>query len=283
MSHHPPQNPQFRAGGSTYRAREREYASSEDDPSDGEGLSDGDLNVLNTDYALQRDFTFYPSHQQHHPHPNQPPTSGLHQPSHPLYHGPSPSEKEFYSEYSPNSPTIPIRDSSVPNGRSNAASRNAHAYQHSARKRRPLIDYIKNEWQKSSFPSASSSPASPRRFSPPGWCRICFAPRFQRSIIAFILLFFLIWGNWKTWAGRKFDEERGLRSSSKLRMEKVDGLFGQNLRPDFLSMTQIESLDEILVPGAGRAGTQNRRLLVIGDVHGCRDERKRASDGASLI
>lgn len=279
MSHHPPQSG---AGGSTYRAREREYGSSEDDSSDSEGLSDGDMNVLNTDYALQRDFTFYPSHQQHHPHPNQPPTSSLHQSRHSLHHVPSPSEKDFHSQYSPNASMIPIRGSSMPNGQASAAYRNAHAYQHLARKRRPLIDYIKNEWQKSAFPSALSSPTSPRRSFPPGWCRICFAPRFQRSIIAFILLFFLVWGNWKTWAGRRFDEERGLRSSSKLRMEKVDGLFGQNLRPDFLSMTQIESLDESLVPGPGGAATQSRRLLIIGDVHGCQDERKCAGYGASL-
>ena len=42
------------------------------------------------------------------------------------------------------------------------------------------------------------------------------------------------------------------------------------MRPEFLDMIQVKTLDQDLVP----AREDQRRLIVIGDVHGCSDERK---------
>ena len=46
------------------------------------------------------------------------------------------------------------------------------------------------------------------------------------------------------------------------------------MRPEFLDMTQVETLEDHLVPGADGIASGDRRLIIIGDVHGCNDERK---------
>ena len=47
------------------------------------------------------------------------------------------------------------------------------------------------------------------------------------------------------------------------------GLFGTNVRPVFRDMIQLKTIDQDLVPQKG----SSERLIVVGDVHGCHDER----------
>jgi len=48
-------------------------------------------------------------------------------------------------------------------------------------------------------------------------------------------------------------------------------VFGSNRRPGFADMVMMRTLDSYLVPGMV-AGNENRRLIFVGDVHGCKEE-----------
>lgn len=229
----------------------------------GDELSDTDLNLFHTDYALQRDLTFIPARQPYNPsippslryvediddlprkyradtyesngHQSRPPqNSSLHQKT--MYDGSA-------------DPQLPYH--------------NARAYQ-THRKRRPLIDLIRNEWQN----NTSSSPPSPG-YSNPNWLQVLTAPRFKRYIYVILVLVTLTWGPWHYWGEPKWSEHRLLSDSLEDRMRTGDGWFGINLRPEFVGMVQVKTLDTDLIP-AGKGN--RRRLIIVGDVHGCNDE-----------
>ena len=101
---------------------------------------------------------------------------------------------------------------------------------------------------------------------------MCYAPRFQRGVLGIIIFLVLIVGNWKAWIGPNAHERYGLRQSTSERMKNAEGWFGQNQRPEFVDMTHLDSLEDTLVPG-GAGVDPERRLIAIGDVHGCIDER----------
>lgn len=73
-------------------------------------------------------------------------------------------------------------------------------------------------------------------------------------------------------------EERGnLQHSLDPTKADVGGWFGSNSVPRFDDLTQIASLDPALVPGAETQGSKSgsrsqKRLIVVGDVHGCKEE-----------
>jgi len=46
---------------------------------------------------------------------------------------------------------------------------------------------------------------------------------------------------------------------------------GSNSRPPFAGIIQLKYLDSVYVPGATHAS--RKRLMIVGDVHGCKDER----------
>ncbi|KAG8525797.1 uncharacterized protein KY384_000557 [Bacidia gigantensis] len=255
-------------------ARAPRYAGSDDEYlSEDEELSDSDLNMLNTDYNVQRDLTYYS------------PRGHLQQSSSPTYDLPTMPEKYEEDPEALDTTSIPIRDASLRYRDSmycndqldyyllphRIPTRKSHAYPHQfpRPRRRPLIDYIKNEWQQSAL--NSSSPTSDH-YDQPDWMQIFFAPRFQRSALVLVLCLFLLWGNWWTWAGPKISEQYGLRQSTKERMQYAEGWFGANLRPDFVGMKHVEQLDDELVPGIDGKAPGHRRLVVIGDVHGCAEE-----------
>ena len=242
--------------------------------SEDEDLSDGDLNVLGTDYSLQRHLTF--------PHHSPLPRTTHARPTSSDAYSTSEEEKQYTEQ-----PTIPPRDASLrqqqvmsrydyPDYRLSTPEiphRSTRAYQYSRGRRRPLIDLIKNEWKNPSSTN-SSSPSNYDYLDGPGWLQICFAPRFQRAAAAILLVLFLSFVNWKMWMGPKFHEQYGLRQSIKDRMKDSEGWFGENLRPEFLDMVHLETLDDGLLPGVGQSAPGDRRLIVIGDVHGCHDERE---------
>ena len=261
--------------------------SSDEYLSEDEDLSDNDLNLLNSDYGLQKDFTFYTPNPYSFDPGRQSPPSNLHRSSRSADLLPSPSEE-------------PGQDLQVLNGAQNSPRdaflkhpqamsrydynlpphriphRKAHAYQYGQPRRRPLIDFIKNEWQHTTS-TTISSPTSFDHLETPNCLQVFSAPRVQRSAFAFLLLLFLLWGNWKTWAGPQFDETYGLRQSSKERLRNAEGWFGQNLRPEFTDMVHIRTMEDHLVPGTNGIASGDRRLIVIGDVHGCNDEGESCS------
>lgn len=147
--------------------------------------------------------------------------------------------------------------------RYSVAPQNARAYP-SPRSRRPLIDFISNEWRHTS--NSSRSPHSER--NNPTWTLVLTAPRFRRyaSICFLLLTIFLV--NWIWWADPEWGENSRLDKSLKKKMEPSQGSFGTNMRPTFRDMIQLKTIDQALIPKKG----DNARLIIVGDVHGCREE-----------
>ena len=255
-----------------------DLGSGDEYPSEDE-LSDSDLDVLNTDYRLQRDLTFHPPFQTHSQQHLYPIPSRLQKKSN------STDDIQALSEKYPlnikewrRGPPVPPRITSLrTQDMYNGALRNngyreiqhdAPAYQ-SYQKRRPLVDLIRNEWKANPYTPSSSSPGSPAHSSP-NWIQMFSAPRVRRYILLLLMLLSLTLGNWRYWAGPTWTEHRLLSQSLNERKKTGEGWFGENLRPEFRDMVQVKTLDQGLLP----ANEGRKRLIVIGDVHGCNDERK---------
>lgn len=142
-----------------------------------------------------------------------------------------------------------------------ASTNNAYAY-HYTHRRRPLIDLIPNQW-----PTAVSSPASP---TAPSFSQLISAPKFRRYIIIILLVIVLPWTSWR-WFGRpRWEEYRLLNSALEESLRPGSTWYGLNMRPAFLDMVQVQTLNSSQLPqGAGE-----KRLIFVGNVHGCYDERK---------
>lgn len=58
--------------------------------------------------------------------------------------------------------------------------------------------------------------------------------------------------------------------------DRIGGWFGSNALPGFSDMAHIQTLDARLLPGEKKAWFRRskRRLIIVGDVHGCKDECK---------
>jgi hypothetical protein len=65
------------------------------------------------------------------------------------------------------------------------------------------------------------------------------------------------------------------------------GWFGTNSMPEFGDLIQIQTLDPGLVPtdlaGMDAASNNKRRLVIVGDVHGCKEERELHTDSRNKI
>lgn len=126
---------------------------------------------------------------------------------------------------------------------------------------RHLIEFIRNEWRHTT--SDSSVPGTPT-------CeQVITAPRFRRYFCTFFLLLSMFLINWIWWLGPILRENSALnRSISPARIRPGQGVFGSNMRAEFRDMIQLKNIDERLIPKKGA----RRRLIVIGDVHGCHEE-----------
>jgi len=230
-------------------------------------LSDHEIQTLSNDYNDQRNLTFYPTPQR---------SNGAFPP--PLLQTGRYAEDSYFPQTEAKSHASPppryslnrdlngdcygskdFRHHPLPSN----PNHSAYAYQN-YRNRRPLIDQIKNEWRDHPSPSP---PISEYEYETPRWLQALYAPKFQRTILIIIALCILFWGNWKSWAGPRFNEKTALNLSTKERLKGGEGWFGENMRPEFADMIYVAKMDEGLLPGKG-----NRRLVFIGDVHGCYDD-----------
>lgn len=146
----------------------------------------------------------------------------------------------------------------------------AHAYR-DRRYSRPLLNYVRNEWRHDLYDD--SSPSSPT-FSDeefPSWRQILSAPRYRRYAIEFLAIMSIltfVWGSWIGWIKPARLENKALNEALNETMGKGQMLFGHNMTPAFLGTVQLQTLDKSLVPHKGNG----RRLVIVGDVHGCHDE-----------
>lgn len=148
-----------------------------------------------------------------------------------------------------------------------------------ARFTRPLIDYVRNEWQMgtkySHLPTSTSErPESPR------WVQmitsIVTAPRFRRYVVVYLTLLVSCFVGWKFVLSPRLEEHSALlRSLDPNVKDEVGGWFGANALPTFDNIVQLRDLDPSYLP-AEKAAEPNqlnqRRLIMIGDVHGCKEE-----------
>lgn len=124
--------------------------------------------------------------------------------------------------------------------------------------RMPLVESIQNEWHTRSQARVHSGPdenvPNPRQVLP--------APKLGRWDLLCLILFCLLWANWKWWARAKWHEHILIRN---VVIGKFKPGYSTNMRPEFLNMILLKDLDH--VPDRERS-----RLIIIGDVHGCIDE-----------
>ena len=142
--------------------------------------------------------------------------------------------------------------------------------------RRPLIDLVKNEWRtnpKYGQSLLSDHGGHSRRRGPPDCGQIVTAPRLRRYLISFLLLGLVLWGYWKWWFRPRWAEHLLLNDSLNERIKGGEGWYGGNVRPTFTDLIQLQTLHKSLVPSRH----DRTRLIVVGDVHGCKDECKQLS------
>jgi hypothetical protein len=159
--------------------------------------------------------------------------------------------------------------------------------------RRPLIDFVTNEWQKNTHTQSSSYRAasfdSEDSYSYyatdkerelydapilPEWARrilrIQVPRRVQRYLGGYVLFLFAVWFWWSYWLAPAWAHEKLLDESAVIANGRKGQAFGVNMRPTFADMIHLQELDASLLPSAS---SPERRLVFVGDVHGCKDER----------
>jgi hypothetical protein len=144
---------------------------------------------------------------------------------------------------------------------------------------RPLIDYVRNEWQTSA--KYTSLSVSPDGSDSPRWVQMFMsmvtAPRFRRYAIIYLVLLVSCLAGWMFVLSPRLEEHEALLHSLDPSIkDDVGGWFGTNALPRFDNITQLRDLDASLLPAvkAQKDGQpSSRRLVFIGDVHGCKDER----------
>lgn len=150
----------------------------------------------------------------------------------------------------------------------------------------PLINLVTNEWMKSS-PGYSDllekeeyyeedeygTPIIPktkgRRFY--FWPARLDSRTTIRCLAIYVILLFACFSYWKGWLKRDASEE-DLLDASLYRASLPGHQSGTNAQPALTDMIHLRYLDSQYVPGASHAS--KKRLIVVGDVHGCRHERE---------
>ncbi|KAL2868491.1 putative serine/threonine-protein phosphatase [Aspergillus lucknowensis] len=145
---------------------------------------------------------------------------------------------------------------------------------------RPLIDYVRNvEWQPGAkythLPSTSDRSESPKKWVQMG-VSIVTAPRFRRYVVVYLGLVVSCWLGWHYYLHPHLVESSILLQSLDPKQKgRVGGWFGANAVPQLEDVIQLKELDKALLPATltPEEGEENRRrLVVVGDVHGCRTE-----------
>lgn len=146
---------------------------------------------------------------------------------------------------------------------------------------RPLIDHVKNAWDSSrSRPRANSTSSSQLSSdkSPFRFLRsMIAAPKLRRYVLVYAVLVASFYIGWSVFLQPALEERAGLVRALDLEtMKQVGGWFGTNTRPVFADVVPIRSLDPVLIPASNKESSssaiEQRRLIFVGDVHGCKDE-----------
>jgi hypothetical protein len=92
-----------------------------------------------------------------------------------------------------------------------------------------------------------------------------------RFLVGYVTMLLCVYSFWHFWYHPAVQLEESF-DRSLLQSSRDGGTFGINVRPEFTDMLQVQYLDSKFVPGATHGSKQ--RLVVVGDVHGCKEERR---------
>ena len=145
---------------------------------------------------------------------------------------------------------------------------NARAYE-IPRHRHSLVDSLRHGWRNNSYHNLDSGWSNPTDPAP-SWTQVLSAPRIRRWILIFLVSISLSWLYWERYGQDAWTERTTLNNAVNDRMNSNLGFFGTNKLPQFIDMTQVKTLDTHFIPGA----TGSKRLIFVGDVHGCHEECK---------
>lgn len=155
---------------------------------------------------------------------------------------------------------------------------------------RPLIDFVTNDWRTDSryqedIYASDEYESLYRReeddyWVHPRWKNMISYQRVprkvQRYLLIYVALLIATWVSW-TWFIRP-DWEKNKELESQLNA-KPTSVFGSNMRPEFSDMTQVKTLDSALLPSEHQL---MQRLVVVGDVHGCKEELQKLLEKVSF-
>ncbi|KAL4877524.1 Metallo-dependent phosphatase-like protein [Aspergillus karnatakaensis] len=147
---------------------------------------------------------------------------------------------------------------------------------------RPILDFAREKWQSKGAQYTKLNLLSDRTESPKRWVQmvqsIVTAPRFRRYVVVYLSLVVVCFVGWKYFLFPRLKENSAILSSLDPKEKAhVGGWFGANALPDLEGMVQLRELDKALLPAAAAPEEEegegsSRRLVFIGDVHGCKTE-----------
>lgn len=150
---------------------------------------------------------------------------------------------------------------------------------HLAHHARPLIESVRNGWQSNTAYHPLTADDDKDSSYLQMVLSIIAAPRFRRYVVVYLSLFLIGWAGW-SWVLYPRIQERSdvLHALDPASKDEAGGWFGANSMSQFDDLIQIQSLDPDLLPKTAPEGegsdTADKRLIVVGDVHGCKEERR---------
>jgi Calcineurin-like phosphoesterase len=140
-----------------------------------------------------------------------------------------------------------------------------------AQPRKPTIQYLEDSWQKNEkYISIEELEAFDPESGPETNLRTMpTRPRLHRPRL--LLFCLLVLGTWAAYTRyyRPHMEHLALTESV---MEGPVGAYAAHSQPEFTDMVLVQMLDQSLVPTSGTRKDRNGRLIIVGDVHGMKNE-----------
>ena len=172
--------------------------------------------------------------------------------------------------------TLSQRKTQIKTETSNSSAR----HDEYVRNERPLIDQVSNKWREGKHPNASKEEIEEGfgicdledESSCPNLTRSAIlSRRFRRMLFLLLLLAAAAFCLWQWYLRPRLEEEWDYKEGFLLR---GNGTFGIAKGGDFDGV-RVHELDSRLLPGGKHDPDGKRRLVFVGDIHGCAHELKK--------